>query len=100
MPGTLPHDIAELSKLSAKRVDQLGALANQQIARSENNCGCLSLRTLARDETHRRPLRRCAASQIASASAMSFFCRFTNGFTYAGAISLVSCPNAAISRAQ
>ena len=24
---------------------------------------------------------RCAASQIASASAMSFFCRFTNGFT-------------------
>ena len=24
---------------------------------------------------------RCAASQIASASAASFFCRFTNGFT-------------------
>jgi hypothetical protein len=24
---------------------------------------------------------RCAASQIASASAVSFFCRFTNGFT-------------------
>ncbi|MGL3210614.1 hypothetical protein [Bradyrhizobium sp. BR 1433] len=29
---------------------------------------------------------RSAASQIASTSAMSFFCRFTNGFTYAGAI--------------
>jgi len=33
---------------------------------------------------------RCAASQIASASAISFFCRFTNGFTYAGGISRVS----------
>lgn len=30
---------------------------------------------------------RCAASQIASASDMSFFCRLTKGFTYAGAIS-------------
>jgi hypothetical protein len=33
---------------------------------------------------------RCAASQIASASAMSFFCRFTNGLTYFGAISFTS----------
>ena len=29
----------------------------------------------------KRIVGRCAASQIASASAMSFFCRFTNGFT-------------------
>ena len=33
---------------------------------------------------------RCSASQIASASAMLFVCRFTNGFTYAGAISFTS----------
>ena len=31
-----------------------------------------------------RMLGRCAASQIASASAASFFCRLTNGLTYAG----------------
>jgi hypothetical protein len=29
----------------------------------------------------KRMFGRCAASQIASALAMSFFCRFTNGFT-------------------
>ncbi len=29
----------------------------------------------------KRIVGRCAASQIASASAASFFCRFTNGFT-------------------
>jgi len=31
-------------------------------------------------------LGRCAASQTASASAASFFCRLTNGLTYAGGI--------------
>ena len=29
---------------------------------------------------------RCAASTIASASFVSFFCLFTNGFTYTGGI--------------
>jgi hypothetical protein len=42
----------------------------------------------------------CAASQMASASAMSFFCRFTKGFTYDGGISRISWPSAASSRAQ
>ena len=41
-----------------------------------------------------------AAITIASASAASFFCRFTKGRTYCGAISLTSWPSAAISRAQ
>src|SRR4051812_2041112 len=45
-----------------------------------------------------RMVGRCAASQIASASAMSFFCRLTNGFTYAGAISFTVWPSLAISR--
>jgi len=43
---------------------------------------------------------RCAASQIASASAASFFCRLTKGLTYAGAINRTSCPSRAISRPQ
>jgi hypothetical protein len=32
----------------------------------------------------------CAAITIASASAMSFYCRFIKGFTYCGAISFAS----------
>lgn len=40
-----------------------------------------------RDKGTKRMFGRCAASQIASASATSFFCRFTNGLTYAGGIS-------------
>ena len=43
---------------------------------------------------------RLAASTIASASAASFFCRFTYGFTYIGAISRTSCPSSAASRPQ
>src|SRR3954451_5668104 len=40
----------------------------------------------------KRIVGRWAASQIASASAMSFFWRLTNGFTYAGAISFTVWP--------
>src|SRR3954470_3920109 len=40
----------------------------------------------------KRMVGRWAASQIASASDMSFFCRLTNGFTYAGAISDLTPP--------
>src|SRR3954447_23644934 len=43
---------------------------------------------------------RWAASQIASASAISFFWRLTNGFTYAGGISRTSWPSSPIARAQ
>jgi len=43
---------------------------------------------------------RCAASQTASASAASFFCRLTKGFTYTGAIRRTVWPSFAISRPQ
>jgi hypothetical protein len=38
----------------------------------------------------KRIVGRAAASAIASASAMSFFCRFKNGFTQAGGISFTA----------
>ncbi len=41
-----------------------------------------------------------SAVQIASASFRSFFCRFTNGFTYCGAMILTSCPSASNRRCQ
>jgi hypothetical protein len=43
---------------------------------------------------------RNAATEIASASATSFFCRFTNGFTYRGWISRTSWPREPNSHAQ
>src|SRR4051812_33737871 len=48
----------------------------------------------------KRMVGRCAASQIASASVALFFCRLTNGLTYAGGISRTACPSMPISRAQ
>jgi hypothetical protein len=45
-----------------------------------------------------RMVGRDAASAMASASAMSFFWRFTNGFTYAGGIRGRSCPRSLIAR--
>lgn len=47
-----------------------------------------------------RVVGRSAASQIASASAASFFWRFTNGFTYAGGINRTSWPMRDSSRPQ
>ncbi len=78
MGRPLRRDDAELRKMSPQRVDCLRALANQQIARVEQHALRLLLPRLHRHEAHRG---REAASQIASASAASFFCRFTNGFT-------------------
>jgi hypothetical protein len=40
------------------------------------------------------------ASQIASASVLSSFCRLTYGFTYAGGINRTVCPSACSSRDQ
>src|SRR3954471_16804904 len=48
----------------------------------------------------KRMVGRWAASQIASASVALFFCRLTNGLTYAGGISRTACPSMPISRAQ
>ena len=44
--------------------------------------------------------RRDAAPQIPSASAASFFCRFTNDFTWTGGTGLTSWPGLPISRPQ
>jgi hypothetical protein len=46
---------------------------------SEHQTRCLLLFAIDRHEPHIGTLRR--ASQMASASIASFFCRFTNGFT-------------------
>ena len=60
MSYTLPHDIAELGEVPAQGVDQLGALAHEDVARTKHHGRCLRLRTLALNEPHRRALRRLA----------------------------------------
>jgi hypothetical protein len=47
-----------------------------------------------------RMLALVTASQMASASVASFFCRLTYGFTYAGGIRRTVCPSALSSRDQ
>jgi hypothetical protein len=63
MERALGCDPAEFGDEAAWRIAELGSLADQQVAGTKRVDG------------------RCAASQIASASAASFFYRFTNGFT-------------------
>ena len=68
----------ELGKMTTQGVDDLRALTHQCIACPKHHrCG---LRHLALHR-HERIAGRWTASQIASASAASFFCRFTNGLT-------------------
>ena len=74
---TLRRDQPVLGEVPAQRVDDLGALADQEIARPETRRRPAS----PRSSRHERMVGRWAASQIASASAMSFFWRLTNGFT-------------------
>jgi hypothetical protein len=76
----------------------LRALANQQVPRAEYDGVGLLVRALEGHEAHGGTLGGLARS--ASASAMSFFWRLTNGFTYAGAISFTVWPSLAISRPQ
>jgi hypothetical protein len=52
------YDQTILAKMSAKSVDGLGPLSDQQIARPEHNRIGLSRLALERHEPHRRPLRR------------------------------------------
>jgi len=58
--------------LATDSVDQLRALPDQQITRTEDGRAGLCSLALYGDEA------RCAASHIASASDTSFFYRFTN----------------------
>jgi hypothetical protein len=60
--GSLRRNDAVLGKMATQCVDRLSALASDSNATN-------------------RIVGREAASTIASASATSFFCRFTNGFT-------------------
>ena len=71
-------DLPELGRVAPQGVDRLRALSDQQLAHAEPRRSPLLL--LALTGTNRM-LGRCAASQMASASAASFFWRRTNGLT-------------------
>jgi hypothetical protein len=72
-------DVAVFHQVPAKSVDALGALPHQEIAGSEHDAVRLLLFGLDR---HEAMLGRWAASQMASASAASFFCRLMNGLAH------------------
>src|SRR5262245_22509235 len=67
------HD-AKLGKVGADRVDHRGLLTDEQVPRTMKDQAALLLRRLGLDKPH---LALVTASQIASASAASFFCRLT-----------------------
>jgi hypothetical protein len=70
----LRHDHTEFRQMRAQGVDQARPLAHQQVACPVHQQQGLLL--LALDRTNRIE-GRATASQIAAASAMSFFCRRT-----------------------
>src|SRR5256714_5408860 len=67
-------DNAELGEVRPDRINHCDLLADEQMARAVKHQATLLLRRLGR---HDRMLARVTASQIASASAISFFCRLT-----------------------
>ncbi len=75
----LGRDEPILGQMAAQRVDRLRPLPHQQVAGPEHHAPRLLL--LASSGATKRMVGRGAASAIASASAASFFCRLTNGFT-------------------
>ena len=75
--------------MTPQGIDRLRALADKKIANAEYDRRSLCFLLTATNLM----VVRCAASEIASASDASFFCRLTNGFTYAGAISLTEWPS-------
>jgi hypothetical protein len=76
--GSLPHDEADLSEVTAQRIDRWVLWRTNRSRVRETTAAPFASALFGRTN---RIVGRCAASQIASASAMSFFCRFTNGFT-------------------
>jgi hypothetical protein len=78
MSDALRKDVAVFKQVTAQSVDALRTLTHQEIPGSEHDAVRLLLFGLDGNEAHARPL---AASQMASASAASFFCRLTNGLT-------------------
>ncbi len=69
------RDDAELGQMGADRIDYRSLLADEEVPRAMEHQAALLLWCLGRNEPHRRPL--VTASQIASASVASFFCRLT-----------------------
>src|SRR5450759_4453373 len=64
-------DNAKLGEMRSDRINHRGLLADEQMARAVKHQAALLLRRLGRNEPH---VALVTASQIASASAMSFFC--------------------------
>ena len=98
MRRTLCRGQPELRQVSPQRVDRFCVRWRTCRSRVRNSIARAWLASLLR--ATKRMVGRVAASTIASASAVSFFCRFTDGFTYIGAISRSSCPSSAASRPQ
>ncbi len=74
----LSRDDPELREVRSDRIQPHRALAHEQVSCPVQHQHALLLGALDR---HKRMLDRVTASQIASASAASFFCRFTYGLT-------------------
>ena len=68
------RDDPELGKMGADRIDHRGLLADEEMARAVEHQAALLLGRLGRTN---RMLALVTASQMASASAASFFCRLT-----------------------
>ena len=68
------RDNAELSEVGSDRINHRGLLADKQMARAMKRQAGLLLRVLVGTN---RMVALVTVSQIASASAMSFFCRLT-----------------------
>ncbi len=85
MNTSLRSNQPELRKMPPQCIDRLCVLPHQKVA-ARNSCArdCCSTVFTATN----RIVGRLTASAIASASAVSFFWRLTNGFTYAGGTSL------------
>jgi hypothetical protein len=60
MQGALRNDDAKLSQMTAQRIDRLGALAHQKIARAKHNGAGLPLFRFHFNEPHARSLRSLA----------------------------------------
>src|SRR5215471_10655608 len=77
-PASDRGDNPELGKIGTDRVDDGGLLADEEVAR---RCSIRQLCCSTVLVGTNRMLGRLTASQIASASVLSFFCRLTYGFT-------------------
>src|SRR5262245_46991953 len=87
-PATDRRDNPELGQMGPDGVANRGQLVRCLI-RCSTRPACCSGDLIGT----KRVFGRCTASQIASASAVSFFCRLKWNFPLAGSIRLTSCPS-------